>query len=666
MYKQIIPSLVFLFQCVFSCAQQVQWAAEVISFSSQYTDKEYSAQQALGEPNVLPTGGQSEVAWSPYWANRGEEWIKVGFSSPQQISQVLIGESHHAGAVREVYCFDNNGNAHKIYSRNSASTTKKTGRLLSIKMPKTSYSCVAVKVVLDTKWIYGYNHIDAIGIAPDTQKVTLKINTAGIDFLSRPENLGSNINSPYGEVHPIISPDGNTLYFTRKLHPQNLGSEKRDDIWVSTRENNRWGPARNIGQPLNSIGHNFINAISPDGNSAFIGGTYGSHEGSDRLYTSTRHANGWGTPSEINIDDYYNLAEYNSFHMGVDGKTMVMALKRNDSYGQKDLYVSHLKSTGTWSAPKHLGPMINSAGDEVTPFLAPDGVTLYFSTNGISGYGSNDIFVSKRLDNTWKKWSKPLNLGPVINSADWEAYYTVPASGEYAYFTSNKNAIGEGDIFRIKLEDEQKPDIVGLIKGHVYDASTKSPIAASIEYELMPAGSNAGYARSSEITGSYQVVLPAGEQYKLFAKSTGYYALSENIDLSHLDSYKEIEMDLYLYPIRKGEIIPLKNILFMANKAELMPVSFPELNHVATFLKSNPGVVIEIGGHTNNKCSSSYCVKLSTDRAKAVANYLHAHGVKKTQAKFKGYGKSKPIDSNDSEEGRQRNQRVEFTILQTP
>lgn len=663
------PTIIFLISIfvlnpIISIGQDVQWAYELIGFSSEYTSQEYSAKQVLGEPNALPSGGQSAVAWSPYWANRGIEWIHVGFQNPIQIKQIAIGESLNPGTVTKVFTYDTRGKEYLVYNQDKVERTNETAKILHIILPLTDYKCTSVKIELNTKWIYGYNHIDAIGISASDQPIKARINVANMDFLSQPENLGTNVNSPYGEVHPIISPDGKTLYFTRKLHPQNLGTEKRDDIWVSTQEGNGWGLASNIGQPLNSIGHNFINAISPDGNKAFIGGTYGNHEGSDRLYTSNRMANGWSTPVEIKIDDYYNLAEYNSFHMGVDGKTMVMALKRNDSYGYKDMYVSFLKSSGSWTAPKHMGPIINTAGDEVTPFLAADGVTLYFSTNGISGYGSNDIFSTKRLDDSWTNWSKPLNLGPVINSSEWEAYYSVPASGEYAYFTSNKNSVGEGDIFRIRLEEIQKPDIVGLIKGKVFDASTLLPIAADIEYELMPTEENAGFARSSESNGLYQVVLPAGKLYKLFAKSKGYYAISETMDLTQLKQYNEINKDLYLYPIRKGEIIPMNNIFFTVNMAELMAESYSELDHVASFLMANKGIKIEIGGHTNNKCSSSYCVLLSTDRAKEVVNYLIGKGVDKNQVKYRGYGKERPIDTNETEEGRQKNQRVEFTILE--
>jgi outer membrane protein OmpA-like peptidoglycan-associated protein len=649
-----------------SKAQQTQWAYSVRGVSSQYSKKEYSASQVLGRPSKLPATGPSTTAWSPLWPDNGNQWIEVGFKTSIQVSRIGIGENANPGAVTEIILYDESNNAHTVYLEPVPHKVFSKGRMWNIEIPKTDFKCIALKLVLNTAAVKGYNHIDAIGISSGTEEIKAEINLAGVEFNSEPMNLGRNINTVYGEVHPIVSPDGNSLFFTRKNYPENKGAEKRDDIYVSRKdESGKWQKAVNIGSPLNNFGHNFINAISPDGNMALVAGTYESHNSKDKLYMAFKDGDSWAKPEEIIIKEYYNKSKYNSFHITSDGKVIIMAVERDNSKGLKDLYVSFLHADGTWSKPKHTGNVINSAGDEVTPFIAPDGKTLYFSSNGFSGYGSNDIFVSKRLDDTWTNWSEPKNLGPKINSKDWDAYYTVDAKGEFAYFTSYRNSLGEGDIFSIKLEDFQKPEIVALIKGKVFDGSSGQPISSRIEYEISESDVNAGLARSSAETGDYQVVLPVGESYDVFASKEKYYSVTEYMDLRDLKEYKEINMDLYLYPVRKGEVIPLDNIFFEANSSKLKTESFVELNRVVSFLKNNPGVIIEIGGHTNNKCSSTYCKKLSQDRAKSVATYLTNQKVRKAQVKYKGYGKSKPIDTNDTEAGRANNQRVEFTILET-
>jgi len=643
---------------------QVQWAAYVIDKSSEYHHKEYGAAQALGKPNRLPAGGESTVAWSPYWDSEGEEWIKVGYSTPVKISQVVVAESHNPGAVAQVVLIDRGGIEHTVYINDGPRPRTEKSRMLHVRFSKTTYQVEAVKVVLNTRAVPGFNHIDAIGVCPEQVNIEVKINLAKIDFLTDPKNVGSNINSLNAEVHPLISPDGETLYFTRKNHPRNLGSEKRDDIWYSTmNEDHTWGPAQNMGPPLNSEGHNFINAISPDGNLALVGGTYGDHSTKDKLFLTRRTSLSWTIPREIQIDDYYNLVEYNSFHMGVDGKTLVMSVKRHDSYGVKDLYVSFQRGDGTWTGPKNLGQTINSGGDEVTPFLAADGKTLYFSSDGHPGYGSNDIFMTKRLDDTWTSWTEPLNLGLKINSSDWDAYYSVPAAGDIAYFTSYDNSLGSADIFEIRLHEEVQPDVVALIFGKVLEVNTNSPIEARIDYESSKYDTATGFVLSTPVSGEYKMVVPVNSDYVLTAHAKGYYAVARKVHIPSKSVYVEYEVTLYMYPAVVGAVIPLNNIFFDVDEVVLRHESYEELDRCVTFMRANPGNFIEIGGHTNDDCSAGYCVELSLKRAKAVRDYLIESGIHPEKVTSKGYGKTRPIATNETVEGRERNQRVEFTVL---
>lgn len=644
-------------------AQEIVWADIVVSYSSAYDNKEYSAQQVLGPPSKLPATGRSTTAWSPRYPDMGREFIKVKFPASIPVQTILIGENLNPGAVQSITLYDTEGVPHEVYRNNQLKPLAQEGRLQHITIPPTPYEVESLHLILKTDAVPGYNQIDCIGISPTTVNYKAPIPMADVEFEAEKENLGASVNSIYGEVHPIISPDGQTLFFTRKEHPANYGVEQRDDIWYSIRdEAGQWSTAKNIGPPLNNTGHNYLNAITTDGTLAFLGGAYGNVNAKDRLYVTQKTAAGWQKPEEVTIANYYNLSNYNSFHISVDGKVILLSIEQEDALGLKDLYVSFKQANGTYSAPRNLGPELNTAGDEVTPFLAADGKTLYFSTDGRPGYGRNDIFMTKRLDDSWERWSDPLNLGPAVNTPNWDAYYTLPAKGDFAYFTSYDDSYGSGDIFRIAIPPAQKPEAVVLIRGQVIDATTHAPIAATIQYETDSATEE--LAKTNPGTGEYQLVLPIGRPVVLLANAEGYYAITQFIDLSNVIEYQERTVDLAMYPIRKGEVVPLNDINFEANSATLTTDSYKALNRVAGFLLGQSGVVIEIGGHTNNRCSSSYCKQLSASRAAAVADYLFTQGVPQAQVKHKGYGKDKPIDTNDTEQGRQRNQRVEFTILE--
>jgi OmpA-OmpF porin, OOP family len=482
------------------------------------------------------------------------------------------------------------------------------------------------------------------------------------------ENLGLSINSERDELAPVISPDGKTLYFVREGHPSNIGYSKNEedqDIWFSTKtDTGTWTIAKNIGSPLNNINNNAIYAVTPDGNTLLLlGKYYNNNESGNGFSISHKTNSGWSFPENLNIANYYNMNKYVSAFLSNDGKTLLLSLQRNDSFGDLDIYVSFLEKDGGWSEPVNLGPAINTEKSETTPFLASDGVSLYFSSNGHGGYGHQDVFVARRLDSTWKNWSKPENLGPTINSAGWDGYYTIPASGDYAYFISSDNSYGKGDIFRTLLPKNVRPKPVILVSGKVINAKTKEPIEAKIFYEVLPEGKEIGTARSNPNNGNYKITLPAGKKYGFRAEAAGFISVNDNIETFKLSEYKEIERDLELVPIEIGQTVRLNNLFFDFDKSILRDESFPELDRVVKMMNENPDIVIEISGHTDDKGSIEYNQKLSEARAKAVVEYILQKNIDKKRLEFKGYGKTKPITDNDTEVGRQLNRRVEFIII---
>jgi outer membrane protein OmpA-like peptidoglycan-associated protein len=485
------------------------------------------------------------------------------------------------------------------------------------------------------------------------------------DSASVPKNLGEAVNGQYDDILPVIAPDGRTLYFCRSNSPENIGGG-RQDIWFSELQaDGTWGAAKNIGIPLNNRDNNYLCSITPDGNTILVGDGYSAATNRQRsVAISNRTLDGWSIPKPVVIKNFYNDSRFGEYSLANDNKTLILAVERKDARGGKDLYVCFRQEDSTFSEPLNLGPVVNSLGHEATPFIASDGTSLYFASDGHGGFGAFDVFVTRRQDSTWTNWSTPENLGPTINTSGWDLYYTIPASGEYAYYVSYSNTYGAGDIFRIGLPKKVRPRPVVLIQGRVLNKKTGQPIEADIFYELLPEGKEIGRARSAPGTGQYKIVLPAGSNYGFRATAPNYLSVNDNMDLSQLTEYTELTRDLYLVPIEAGSVAELKNIFFDYDKSTLRPESFPELNRMAKMLKDSPTMTIEVGGHTDAIGGDAYNQRLSNDRAKAVADYLvTTGGVEPARITSKGYGKKRPVATNATDEGRQLNRRVEITIL---
>ncbi len=477
------------------------------------------------------------------------------------------------------------------------------------------------------------------------------------------ENLGRNINTKYSEHWPVISPDGKTLYFLREDDPLNFG--ETGDIWYSEFRNGEWEIAQHMGRPLNTQDGGSVCSVTPDGNTILLLGFY-TPAGRINYYgfsMSHKTKDGWSFPLGVVIKNFYNNNDHWSGYLSNDGKKLFTGIERKDSYGECDIYICFLQSNNVWTEPMNLGPDINTNEMEEDAFLAADNVTIYFESKGHGGYGGFDVFMSRRLDDTWKKWSAPENLGPAINTAKDEQEYYITAKGDYAYFASDDKSFGELDIYRIKLPEKVKPKPVVIIYGKVFNARTNEPVTAEIKYEILSTGEETGIARSDPADGSYKIVLPYGKNYGYSAKAEGYYSVSKNINLETVSDYREIEENLYLAPIEVGEVVRLNNVFFDFNKYELKPESYPELDRVVTFLNDYANIEIELSGHTDNIGSHDYNMKLSENRANAVAEYLFKKGITKNRIVIIGYGETQPADTNQSEEGRQKNRRVEFKIL---
>lgn len=661
-------------------AQNVQWASDVLEVSSERREindetkspepRQYRAKQALGIPNKLPAFGDSKCAWSPSkQGNANAEWIKVGFSNPMQIRQVAIAENYNSGAITHIYVYDEAGQEHLLYRNINVAPLSVNGRIFHFFVKKTAYKVKSVKVTLNTAQVPGFNQIDAIAISDSNDPIKAKINLAKkLNVKSKPLNLGKLVNSRYDEISPVVAPDGSAIYFTRAKHPQNIGKEHKQDVWFAEmRPDNNFGPAKNLGPPINTEHHNSSFSIAPDGNTMLLNNVY-RPDGKlvKGLSITRRGADGeWSKPEKVIINDYRNLNKYSEFCLSPNGKVLLMTIQQTDTQGGKDIYVSFLNPDGrTWSKPKNLGGRVNTAESETSPFLAADGVTLYYSTSGFSGFGSNDIFVTRRLDDSWTKWSTPKNLGSEINTNKWDAYFSIPAKADFAYYiTYHRSTAGSGDIFRVSLSDSNKPKPVALVKGRVFNAKTKQPISAEIDYEILATGKNVGKGHSNPKTGAYKIVLPLEKEYALLAEAKGFLSVDTVINLKGINKYTEIVADLYLVPIETGGVVRLNNIFFGRGSARLLPESYPELNRLTKAMKENPTMRIRLEGHTEIYGNKKFLMNLSKQRVKSVQKYLSSSGVNPKRIKLKGYGYKRPLSTKKDEKSRALNRRVEVRIL---
>jgi outer membrane protein OmpA-like peptidoglycan-associated protein len=538
--------------------------------------------------------------------------------------------------------------------------------------------------------------------AGETDDVNKKIAecNSGKKYSATPErvfvdNLGSAINSTFPEYGPSISADEETIIFTARR--DNSTGGKRDendngyyeDIYISVKSNGKWQASKQLSKTVNTDNHDAAAGLSSDGSKLYVY-RHSGKDGGD-LYESVLFGVDWEAP--IHMNKYINTKYHeSSVSLSFDGRRMCFVSNKESGLGDRDIYYSDMDVKGEWGASKNIGPVINTKYAEEAVFMHPDGVTLYFSSKGHNSMGGYDIFKSTLLNGVW---SAPENLGYPINGPDDDVFFVVSGSGSRAYFASSKTGgFGEKDLYKItflgpekapllntqdqliamaanpvsNLKVENAVDVASakltILKGVVSDAKTHQPLESSID--LIDNDKNVVLAtfKSNSSTGKYLVNLPSGKNYGIAVKRDGYLFHSENFNLPNNAAFQEFTKDVALKKIEIGSTIVLRNIFFDFDKATIRPESANELERLIKLLNDNPTLKIELGSHTDSKGSDDYNWKLSESRSKSVVDYLIGKGISTARLVAKGYGETKPIDTNDTDEGRQNNRRTEFKILE--
>ena len=475
------------------------------------------------------------------------------------------------------------------------------------------------------------------------------------NYKFEPHNLGDSINTDVSEYFPTITIDGNTLVFTRRVNHVN------EDFYESDKAGGTWSKARSLPGNINTNNNEGAQNISQDGQwLIFTGCNFPEGHGSCDLYISYLTPDGWSTPE--NLGDSVNSEFWESSpSLSPDKKDLYFASRQPDGYGGSDLFVSHRQLNGHWSIPENLGPTINSIGNEAAPFIHADNQTLYFTSDGLPGYGGDDLFMTrKQPDGTW---SKPQNLGYPINTIENEGSLIVAADGKTAYYASDRSDSRGGlDLYTFELREDIRPARTLWVKGKVFDSATHKGLPSSVVLTDLSTRQVISNLQTDE-TGNYLITLPEGRDYAFDVKRRGYLFFSENFSLSRNSNDSVYHIDIPLQPLATGAVAVLKNIFFDPNKFDLRPESGAELDVVVQLLKDNPTLKIQIGGHTDNSGKPAENIRLSEDRAKAVTAYLTAKGIAPARLSIKGWGDTQPVADNNTPEGRARNRRTELKVI---
>ncbi len=482
----------------------------------------------------------------------------------------------------------------------------------------------------------------------------------------QPVNLGSNVNSEWDESLASLTVDDEMIVFTvnRPKDERTICAFclNEEDLYFSKRDSLGWMTREPFSQPIRTGYNEGAQCISPDG--VYLMYTMCDADfgmGSCDLYWSKKIGNKWSRPR--NFGAPVNTSAWESQpSMASDGKTIYFVSSRPGGFGGMDIWKTTMTAEGAFSAPENLGSTINTPGDDAAPFIHSDGKTLYFASNGRVGMGGYDLYYATlREDGTW---SEPVNLGYPINTAADEINIFINGAGTTAYMASDKEGgFGGLDLYSFELAANLRPNPVTYIKGVIRDKESGTPIEATVEMIDLDSKKSLSSVKSDAQTGEYLSCIQTGSNVMLNVSNPAYPFYSENFQVEQ--SYTQLSpylKDIALQKADIGTVVVLNNIFFDFNRSDLHPTSYVELDRLVDYLKHNQ-VRIEIGGHTDDQGTHEYNDKLSTERARAVYDYLIAQGIPTEQLTYHGYGKRNPIADNSTEEGRAINRRTEFKVI---
>ncbi len=476
-------------------------------------------------------------------------------------------------------------------------------------------------------------------------------------------SLSDTVNAFAMQYFPVLTADQQLLFFTRR---KGNGASDDEDLVVSQKgKDGKFGAPQSISSNINSILNEGTCTISADGRKLIFTSCEGRQGlGSCDLYESIKTGSEWSKPK--NLGPMINSNEWESQpSLSADGRTLYFVSDRRGGLGRRDIWVSYLDDNDQWMKATNLGRSINSQYDEISPFIHVNNQVLYFASNGLTGFGGYDIFYSER--NGEESWTQPVNVGRPINNHQDQFSLFITADGKKGYYSNEEftdKGFSAGRIYEMDIPEESQLKFrSNYIKGIVSDKATSLPLKSVIELIDLEQDKVVSKVFSDSINGEYLMTLTQGAEYALYVRKQGYLFKSLNFNYSVVKDFEPITLNIALEKVSVGSVAVLNNIFFDFNSYTINNKSISELQKIISFMNENAEVRIEISGHTDNIGTESYNQNLSTQRAQAVTDYLIAGGISSKRLISKGFGSTKPISSNDTEEGRQLNRRIEFKIL---
>lgn len=476
-----------------------------------------------------------------------------------------------------------------------------------------------------------------------------------------PKPLSAVLQTTPSQYFPVLTADEQTLVFTA------LKPEGDEDLMTATFNGETWTPPVSLASSINTPENEGTASLSADGRTLVFTACQGRKGyGSCDLYVSHKTGSDWSNPE--NLGSAVNTHYYESQPaLSADGRQIFFVSDRPGGKGHRDIWRSDLGPDGNWAEPVNLGEPINTAFNEASPFLHANGQSLFFASEGHVGLGGYDLFVA---DHSASGWSAPTNLGYPINTAEDQASLFVAANGTRAYYSFEEQKDGVSQKSRLytfdlpeSLRDRIRP--VSFLKGTVADAKTQKPLAATVELIDLKTNLVVSRVEADAQTGQYTSVLPSGGEYALYVSVPGYLFKSLSFDFTQKTKGEGLSLSVPLEPVVGGSSAheTLSNLFFDYGRYDLADKSLTELNRLAAFLQANPMVNVEISGHTDDKGDAAANLTLSQKRAQAVVAYLTKAGIQPGRIKAIGYGKTKPLMPNTSEENRRLNRRIEWRVL---
>ncbi|MGI4875422.1 MAG: OmpA family protein [Janthinobacterium lividum] len=485
-----------------------------------------------------------------------------------------------------------------------------------------------------------------------------------------PAPLLAPLNQFRDQYFPVLTADNRFLLYTVRRNPEKRGQENEDVLISALGADGNFSVPQSISSAINTRENEGAATISGDGKTmVFTSCGRAGGVGDCDLYISHRRGEQWSVPRNLGV--LVNSKQWDSQpSLSADGRTLYFASNRGGGLGGFDIYMSTVGSDETWTPARNVGAPVNTSRDDLAPFIHASGTTLYYSTNGLVGMGGADMF--RTVQDAKGQWSAPQNLGYPLNTFASEASLFVSSDNKRVYATRTEPPQpGDSPALppAIRLYSSEVPasararETSTYTQGRVFDAVTKKPINAMVQLFDLNSNALTQQVYSDAETGEYTAVLNEGRAYAMYAAAPGYLLKSLNFDYSAARSFDPLTLDIYLDPAKSGRSAVLNNLFFDSNQATLKPRSRTELDRLVEFLRQDANLHVEVAGYTDNVGTPAANLTLSQRRAQAVLTYLTGHGVPATRLRAKGYGETKALCANDTEEHRAQNRRIELRIL---